>query len=70
MTVGGVPMGALAATLIYIVLYNNLNRYRKSRQKFLRDRRSKLYAVKETASAVKEKASALKEKIAEKVTKD
>ena len=70
MTVGGVPMGALAATLIYIVLYNNLNRYRKSRQKFLRDRRSKLYAVKETASAVKEKASALKDKIAEKVTKD
>lgn len=63
MTVGGVPVGALFAMVIYVLLYNNLNHYRKARARFLRDRRSKLQTVKKTANVIKEK-------IADKVMKD
>lgn len=63
MTVGGLPMGALFATAIYVLLYNNLNRYRKARAKFLKERRS-------TLSSVKSKASVIKGKFVGKVKKD
>lgn len=60
MLVGGLPIGALFAMAIYIVLYNNLNRYRKSRAKFLKERRSRL-------AVLKDKIAEKTEKVVEKV---
>lgn len=55
MAVGGIPMGALFATGIYVLLYNKINRYRNARSKFIKDRRSKLTALRSTASVIKDR---------------
>jgi len=41
MTVGGLPTGMLLAAVFYVLIYNNLQTYRKARKKFLKERRKK-----------------------------
>tara|TARA_R110000868_G_scaffold189695_2_gene432954 strand:- start:4648 stop:5307 length:660 start_codon:yes stop_codon:yes gene_type:complete len=62
MTVGGAPMGALAATFFYIVLFTNLSNYRTTREKYLKERRSKLKNLKQKAGDLKEKLTTISHK--------
>ncbi|MFT7432730.1 MAG: hypothetical protein ACI9TY_000348 [Alphaproteobacteria bacterium] len=70
MFVGGAPMGALAATFFYILLFTHLSHYRTTREKYLKERRSKLSSIKQKAVTLSEKARLLKVKLIVKKKKD